>query len=90
MIYARAHDQAVADDYFAAMQRIEQRLEIVPPESTKGQKYEIVKVKARTQVLGWVEQLARPELYFEERLGIAAQVRELLGVEQAHPPPVMS
>jgi site-specific recombinase XerD len=26
MIYARAHDQAVADDYFAAMARVEQRL----------------------------------------------------------------
>jgi site-specific recombinase XerD len=30
MIYARAHDQTVAEDYFAAMQRVEQRLEIIP------------------------------------------------------------
>ena len=30
MIYARAHDQTVAEDYFAAMERVEQRLEIVP------------------------------------------------------------
>jgi site-specific recombinase XerD len=30
MIYAKAHDQTVADDYYAAMGRIEQRLEIVP------------------------------------------------------------
>lgn len=32
MIYARAHDQTVADDYFAAMQRVEERLQIVPAE----------------------------------------------------------
>jgi hypothetical protein len=30
MIYARAHDQSVAEDYFTAMARVEQRLEIVP------------------------------------------------------------
>ncbi len=43
MIYARAHDQTVADDYFAAMQdRVEQRLEIVPE---KEKKDEIVKVQ---------------------------------------------
>jgi len=36
MIYARAHDQTVADDYFAAMERVEQRLEIAPkPEQKK-------------------------------------------------------
>jgi site-specific recombinase XerD len=30
MIYARAHDQTVAEDYFTAMQRVEQRLDIAP------------------------------------------------------------
>lgn len=34
IIYAKAHDQTVADDYFAAMQRVEQRLEIVPSEKS--------------------------------------------------------
>ena len=28
MIYARAHDQTVADDYFAAMEKVEQRMQI--------------------------------------------------------------
>jgi len=28
MVYARAHDQTVAEDYFAAMERVEQRLDI--------------------------------------------------------------
>ncbi len=35
MIYARAHDQNVAEDYFAAMQRVEQRLAIVPDPAGK-------------------------------------------------------
>lgn len=30
MVYARAHDQTAAEEYFAAMQRVEQRLDIVP------------------------------------------------------------
>jgi integrase len=29
MIYARAHDQTVAEDYFTAMQRVEERLDIM-------------------------------------------------------------
>ena len=81
LIYARAHDQTVADDYFAAMQRIEQRLEIAAGDST-GEKYGIVKVPQRTQVLAWVEHLAQPELRLEGRLRIAAQLRELFGLEQ--------
>jgi len=30
--YARAHDQTVADDYFAAAQRVELRLDVAPAE----------------------------------------------------------
>ena len=41
MVYARAHDQTVAEDYFAAMERVEQRLEIVP---AKQKDIEVVKV----------------------------------------------
>lgn len=35
MIYARVHDQTVADDYYAAMRQIEKRLELVsePPQT---------------------------------------------------------
>src|SRR5919108_6244935 len=35
MVYARVHDQTVAEDYFAAMERVEQRLEIVPEPKQK-------------------------------------------------------
>jgi hypothetical protein len=85
MLYARAHDQTVSDDYFAAMQRIEQRLEIVAGDSTE-EKYEIVQVQEQMQVLAWIEQLARPELCLADRLGLVTQLRQLLGLEAQHAP----
>jgi integrase/recombinase XerD len=69
MVYARAHDQTVAKDYFEAMSRVEQRLEIVPKEEERGQ-----------QVLGWVEKLTLPELAYGERLEIAEGLRQALGL----------
>ncbi len=68
----------MADDYFAAIQRIEQRLEI-GPEKEKEEKDEVVKVQDRAQMLVIAYQLAQPELCFEDRLGIAAKPRELCG-----------
>ena len=88
LIYARAHDQTVADDYFAAMQRIEQRLEIASAESTEEGKYEIVKVPERAKAIQLTDQLALPELCLEERLDIVAQLRELFGLERDFAPPV--
>ena len=93
MIYARAHDQTVADDYFAAMQRVEQRLELpsAPKEDPKTKETmdpEIVGEPEYAQVLIWVEQLAQPKLRRSERLEVATQLRQLLVFElQAHPPP---
>ena len=79
MVYARAHDQTVAEDYFAAMQRVEERLEIVPV----GQKdIEVVKVQEPAKVLQLIEQLEMPELCLEERLDLTLQLRELFGVVQ--------
>jgi len=89
MIYARAHDQSVADDYFAAMQRVEQRLEILPPKETEPvSQDEIVKVH-QPQILAWVEQLALPELCLEERMEIAGQLKRalFLSYAQEHAPP---
>jgi hypothetical protein len=82
MIYARAHDQTVADDYFAAMQRIEQRLQISPPGSTEEPKYGIVKVPEKAQALDWAQQLAQPELCFQQRSSIAAQLCQLFGLQE--------
>jgi hypothetical protein len=84
MVYARAHDQTVAEDYFAAMERVEQRLEIVPA----GQKdMEVVKVQEPAKVLQLIEQLEIPELCYEGRLGIARQLREAWGNANEHAPP---
>lgn len=66
MIYARAHDQTVADDYFAAMQRVEQRLDIVPkkeedtctePSRSMGD--------VKVQVVQLIQRLEMPELCYE-------------------------
>jgi integrase/recombinase XerC len=72
MIYAHAHDQTVADDYFTAMERVEQRLDIRPA----GLRDEVVKVQ---EVSYLIEQLELPELCLEERLGISSRLRQALG-----------
>lgn len=81
MVYARAHDQTVAEDYFAAMERVEQRLEIVP---TGRKDMEVVKVQEPEKLMQLIEQLEMPELRFEERLGITGQLREIVGVVNEH------
>lgn len=86
MVYARAHDQTVAEDYFAAMQRVEQRLEIVP-EPKEETKYEVVKVQEPDKLLQLIEQLELPELCLEERLDLASQLREAFGIVNEHAPP---
>jgi site-specific recombinase XerD len=75
MIYARAYDQSVAEDYFAAMERVEQRLEIVPAPKVE---HEVVKVQGRAQILVWVERLTLSELGQEERLDIAENLKQAL------------
>jgi len=80
MIYARAHDQTVADDYFAAMARIEQRLEgASAPEEVNDQ---ATRVQSSQESLRLIEELALPGLSVQARIGIAAQLRKLLGLWQ--------
>jgi hypothetical protein len=74
MIYAKAHDQTVADDYYAAMGRIEQRLEIVPVEPEDPPEPE----PDQDTLLSLTEQLAQPELSLETRLILVAQMRAIL------------
>jgi hypothetical protein len=85
MVYARAHDQTVAEDYFAAMERVEQRLDIIP-EPEQETKDEVVKVQEPAKVLQLIERLEIPELCFEERLDITLQLRDLFGVVQESEP----
>ena len=91
MIYARAHDQNVADDYFAAMQKVEQRLEIVPTQEKNNENVKVQSVSCtseqRTKLLEFADQLAQPELCKDERLSIATQLLMLFGVVQEQIPP---
>jgi len=74
LIYARAHDQNVADDYFAAMQRVEERLQF-------DEKKEVEDVKVQeTKLRQFAEQLAQPELCHEERLAIRSQLLMMCSV----------
>jgi len=74
MIYAKAHDQTVADDYYAAMGRIEQRLEIVPVEPEDQPEPD----PEQEELLSLTEHLAQPELSLEARLLLVAQMRAIL------------
>lgn len=49
MIYAHAHDQTVTEDYFAALERVKKRLEIVP-EGQKDEKNEREGADANTSL----------------------------------------
>jgi hypothetical protein len=88
MVYARAYDKTVEADYFAAMGRIEQRLELV---NEPREKPEPVGEGERGQLLALAEELFAPELVLERRLKIAVQIRELLNGDIAQadwiPPP---
>jgi site-specific recombinase XerD len=105
MIYAHAHDQNVAEDYFAAMQRVEQRLDtsavlnadIVPtPKEEPKPEGDIVYAPPifgePDQVLVWVERLALPELCQQERLEIAEHLKQTLSLGFACQlsPPIMA
>lgn len=79
LIYARVHDQTVADDYFTAMQRVEERLQI-----GDGKNYEVVKVQGFAQL---IQRLETPELCLKERLEIASQLRKVWGgIDELAPP----
>ena len=84
LIYARAHDQTVAEDYFTAMSRVEQRMDIAPaPKPEPETEYEVVKVPESAQLLAWVERLALPELQPKERLEIAESLKRALALNFA-------
>ncbi len=88
MVYARAHDQTVAEDYFTAMQRVEERLEIVP-EPKKLAEDEVVKVQNQTKLFQLIERLEAPEMCWEERLGITCQLRQVLGIAENQTSPAL-
>ena len=60
------------------MQRVEQRLSIVPASAEPEPNYEVIKVQDRAQLLAWVELLTQPELGQDERLATAWQLKQVL------------
>ena len=70
MIYARVHDQTVAEDYYAAMGSVERRLALAEDEKQPGRLQE----SEREQVLAIAAQLAQPEVDHNMRMDLAQQI----------------
>jgi integrase len=75
MIYARAYDATVEADYYAAMSRVEQRLELSPVSENEP---DSVQEGTRAELLALADRLSQPEVSFDLRLEIAFQIRGLL------------
>ena len=73
MIYAHAHNKTVAEDYFAAMERVEQE-----PGTTSKPREAVSQKLQQTALLGLIKRLEQPELSDEERREITAQLRRTL------------
>ncbi len=87
MVYARAYDQTVEADYFAAMSRVEQRLLVAPePEPTIA----VVTDDEKVQILAIAGQLAAPEAEPEMRRNLFEQMLCLLFGGQTFPETVLS
>jgi len=80
MVYARAYDQTVEVDYYAAMERVEQRLALVEEPAGSSRP---ISTDERGQLLDLAERLFIPELTLDSRLEIAVQMRGLLSGDQA-------
>ena len=77
----------MAEDYFAAMERVEKRLDTstspsagIAPEGEKGpdEKYENVKVLDQNHFLRITEKLTQSQLENEERLALVDHIREAI------------
>ncbi len=89
MIYARVHDRTVAEDYYSAMARVEQRLDIAPPVTAEEDKGgEPLNDGEREQILDLAGQLAEPELSLDVRLSLVECLRQLMNrrLPDAEPP----
>jgi len=71
MIYARAYNRTVAEDFYAAMERVERRMEI-------GSVNEDARLDEDVNVQDFLEQLAQPGLSAAERLKIVESLREVV------------
>ncbi len=90
MVYARAHDATVEADYFAAMGRIEQRMELT---SMPIGEPSLVSTAQRSQLLSLAGQLFAPQMTVQLCQEIGLQLCALLNGTEAScvdwvPPPV--
>jgi len=80
MIYARVRDRTVAEDYYAAMGRVEQRLQIGvlpgPPDEAGGG--ESLNDGERERLLDLAEQLRKPDLCPEVWIGLVDRICRML------------
>jgi integrase/recombinase XerD len=78
--YARAYDETIAEEFYAAMERVEQRLAIEPVEGEEPQaeKDEVVNVQDKQQVLFWIERLAGDDISHNDRQIIATSLKQAL------------
>ena len=82
LIYARVHDQTVADDYYLAMGSVEKRLELVGQPEVPA---ETVSPRERRELLALAEKLAEPEIAAEARLALAAMMVQVLSGRPKRP-----
>ena len=78
LTYARVHDQTVANGYYAAMQEVEQRMQMLndpPPPDFPASGDD------RQALLSIVEQLAAPKLDTGDRLELVLRMRQVLCFE---------
>jgi site-specific recombinase XerD len=79
MIYARAHDRTVADDYYTAMAEIEKRLQLgAETDVADDDADDPVSADERTRLLELVDRLAEPQLGLDARLSLVEQMRAVL------------
>ncbi|MBN1305062.1 MAG: hypothetical protein JXA13_11565 [Anaerolineales bacterium] len=76
MVYARANDKNVAEDYFSAMEQVEKRLNTAPEGQKQEKNKQIVNVQGQNDLLELTEQLAQLVLSGEERLALVGQLRD--------------
>jgi len=75
MVYAKIHDHTVAEDYYTAMEQIEQRLNLADMGDVKVPKNDC------EQLSILVEQLIDSSLSSQERLDVIDQMRFLVAQE---------
>jgi integrase/recombinase XerC len=75
MIYARVHDQTVAEDYYAAMSQIEKRLDLIGEQENLQALSNTV---AQNELLELTKKLMELDLGEEERINIAIQIRQII------------